>query len=86
MKKNEFDEWLDKYIEEKGINLEETFSLEIDGVGHLFDYASIIEQMKCTSKGEQEKIRNKIAEIEFYNADVKDFFRHLAIPIAKLKI
>lgn len=85
MKKNEFDEWLDKYIEEKGINLEETFSLEIDGVGHLFDYASIIEQMKCTSKGEQEKIRNKIAEIEFYNADVKDFFRHLAIPIAKIE-
>ena len=41
MKKNEFDEWLDKYIEEKGINLEETFSLEIDGVGHLFDNASI---------------------------------------------
>lgn len=85
MKKNEFDEWLDKYIEEKGINLEETFSLEIDGAGHLFDYASIIEQMKCTSKGEQEKIRNKIAEIEFYNADVKDFFRHLAIPIAKIE-
>lgn len=85
MKKNEFDEWLDKYIEEKGINLEEIFSLEIDGVGHLFDYASIIEQMKCTSKGEQEKIRNKIAEIEFYNADVKDFFRHLAIPIAKIE-
>ena len=41
--------------------------------------------MKCTSKGEQEKIRNKIAEIEFYNADVKDFFRHLAIPIAKIE-
>lgn len=84
VKDKEFNEWLDKYIEEKGINLEETFSLEIDGIGHLFDYASIIEQMKCTSKSEQEKIRIKIAEIEFFNADVKDFFRHLAIPIAKI--
>lgn len=85
MKANEFDEWLDKYIEEKGINLDEPFSLEVDGIGHLFDYASIIEQMKHTSKSEQEKIRNKIAEIEFYNDDVKDFLRHLAIPLAKIE-
>lgn len=85
MKANEFDEWLDRYIEEKGINLDEPFSLEVDGIGHLFDYASIIEQMKHTSKSEQEKIRNKIAEIEFYNADVKDFLRHLAIPLAKIE-
>lgn len=85
MKKNEFDEWLDKYIEEKGINLDEPFSLEVDGIGHLFDYASIIEQMKHTSKSEQEKIKNKIVEIEFYNADVKDFLRHLAIPLAKIE-
>ena len=85
MKANEFDDWLDKYIEEKGINLDEPFSLEVDGIGHLFDYASIIEQMKHTSKSEQEKIRNKIAEIEFYNADVKDFLRHLAIPLAKIE-
>ena len=28
MKANEFDDWLDKYIEEKGINLDEPFSLE----------------------------------------------------------
>lgn len=85
MKTNEFDEWIDKYIEEKGINLDELFSLEVDGIGHLFDYASIIEQIKCTSKSEQEKIRNKITEIEFYNADVKDFLRHLAIQLAKIE-
>ena len=85
MKANGFDEWLDRYIEEKGINLDEPFSLEVNGIGHLFDYASIIEQMKHTSKSEQEKIRNKIAEIEFYNADVKDFLRHLAIPLAKIE-
>lgn len=84
MDNEEFESWLDKYIKEKGINLDEPFSLEVDGVGHLFDYASIIEQMKHTSKSEQEKIRNKIAEIEFYNADVKDFLRHLAIPLAKI--
>lgn len=85
MKNIEFNKWLDRYIEEKGINLEETFFLEIDGIGHLFDYASVIEQMKSTSKSEQEKIKNKIAEIEFYNADVKDFFKHLAIPLAKIE-
>lgn len=85
MNKSEFDLWIDKYIEEKGIDLEETFSLEIDGIGHLFSYASIIEQLKCSSKDEQEKIKNKIAEIEFYNADVKDFFKHLAVPLAKIE-
>ena len=41
-KKDEFNNWLDKFIEEKGISLEETFSLEVDGVGHLFDYENIL--------------------------------------------
>lgn len=84
-KKVEFNNWLDKFIEEKGINLEETFSLEVDGVGHLFDYESIVEQIKNTSKEEQEAIRKKIIEIDFYNADVKDYFRHLAVPLAKIE-
>ncbi len=83
MKKNEFNEWLDKYIDEKGIHLEETFSIDVYGKEHLFDYASIIKQIKCTSRSEQEKFKNKLAELDFYKADVKDFFIYLAKNFVK---
>lgn len=83
MRYSEFNDWLDNFIKEKNINSDETFSIEVDGVGHLFDYKSLIEQIKNASEKKQEVIRKKIEEIDFCNADVKAYFRHLAIPLAK---
>ena len=84
-KENEFNNWLDKFLEEKGIQLEESFTIEVDGVSHLFDYESIVEQIKNASKKQQDKIRETIVKIDFYNANVKDYFKHIATGLAKIE-
>ncbi len=73
-----FDEWLDTFIEEKGIDLDEIFSIESNGESHYFELGNVIENIKATSKEEQEEIRKMIVKIDFHNADVVDYFKHLA--------
>lgn len=83
MIENEFNNWLDNFIKEKKLDLKENFKVEVDGIEHLFDLEDIVNEIKNTSKEEQKVIRNKIVEIDFYNADVKAFFRYLAELLSK---
>lgn len=83
-KKDEFNNWLDKFIEEKGISLEETFSLEVDGVGHLFDYENILDQIKTATDKEKKGIKTMLIKLDYENRDIKAYLRHLAVSIAKL--
>ena len=73
-----FDKWLDTFIEEKGIDLEDTFDLDTNDNLHIFDYGFVIEMIKQTSKEEQKKIKAKIVYLDFFNKDIKHFLRHLA--------
>lgn len=73
-----FDKWIDTFIEEKGIDLNEIFSIESNGETHYFELGNVIENIKATSKEEQEEIRKMIVKIDFHNADVIDYFKHLA--------
>ncbi|MBE5820188.1 MAG: hypothetical protein E7310_05190 [Clostridiales bacterium] len=82
-KRKEFINWLDTFLEEKDIELQERFEINVDGVPNNFAYLNVIEQIKITSDEEQEKIREMIVKIDSQNGDVKDYFRHLAIPLAK---
>ena len=71
-------EWLDILIEEKGIDLEETFSIETDKQTHIFDYGYIVQAIKNTSIQEQKAIKEMLVKIDFVNGDVKHYLRHLA--------
>ena len=73
-----FEKWLDIFIEEKGIDLNEVFSIETNREVHYFEIGNVIENIKATSKEEQEEIRKMIVKIDFNNADVVDYFKHLA--------
>ena len=73
-----FNTWLDTFIDEKGIDLDETFEISTDNLLHLFSYGFIVECIKNTTASEQKAIKNKIVYIDFKNGDVLPFFRHLA--------
>lgn len=77
-KENPFNKWLDTFIEEKGIDTSEEFNSTKKGITQTFSYEDIISNIKNSLEREQEKIKNKIIEIDFNNADVKDFFRHIS--------
>ena len=73
-----FNKWLDTFIEEKGIQLDDTFTIEKDGQIHVFEIGNIVENIKVTTPKEQAEIKDMLVKIDFYNADVLDYFKHLA--------
>ena len=77
-----FNNWIDTFIEEKGIDLEQTFEVEGPVYGiNTIPYGVIVEHMKIAPKTEQDAIKNVIVKIDFKNGDVLDFFRHLGKAI-----
>lgn len=80
----DFNKWLDTFIEEKEIDLEESFEVEGPEWGtNIMSYGVIIEHIKIAPTHEQKAIKDMIVKIDFQNGDVKHFFRHLAKAIAK---
>lgn len=78
-----FNNWIDTFLEEKGIDLEETFEFETVETGYnLMPYAVVVEFIKFTSRSEQEKIKNMLVQIDFKNGDVKHFLRYLGKGLA----
>ena len=78
-----FNQWLDTFIKEKGIDLEYTFTIEDNGVTHIFELGNVIENIKATSKEEQNAIKDMIVKIDFNNGDVVDYFKHLSKALVK---
>lgn len=77
-----FNNWLDTFISEKGIDLEETFDVEGPSGTNVIPYGVIVEHMKKSNAAEQAKLKNAIVYIDFKNGDVRHFFRHLGQAIA----
>ena len=80
---NNFNNWLDTFIDEKNINKHDTFEINKNGTLNVISYGSIIDHIKITSKQEQEQIKKTIVKIDFFNGDVLHFFRHLGQALAK---
>ncbi len=73
-----FNNWLDTFIEEKGIALDDTFTIEENGEQHIFEIGNIVENIKATTPKEQAQIKDMIVKIDFHNGNVIDYFKHLA--------
>ena len=78
MERAKFIKWLDRYIQEKEINLEETFEFNYNKDVHIFDYGYVVEAMKLTCVEEQKVLKEKLVLIDLVNGDVKHFLRYLA--------
>ncbi len=77
-----FNNWLDIFLEEKGIDLEEQFTLkDSEGTEHFMSLAVVVEHIKIAPEHEQKAIKDMIVRIDFANGKVEDFFKHLAQAI-----
>lgn len=68
-----FEKWLKLFIEEKEIDLEETFTIG----NNIFDYEYVVECIKAANPEEQANIKNMLVKIDFKNGNVRDFLRYL---------
>lgn len=78
-----FNKWLDTFIEEKGIDLEQVIEIKTKTNTHCLEVGNIIENIKATTPDEQVGIKNMIVKIDFHNGDVVGYFRHLAHALAE---
>jgi hypothetical protein len=78
-----FKNWIDTFVSEKGIDLEERFELEGPSGTNSFTYGVIVEHIKLTVGSEMRAIKTIIVKIDFANGDVTHFFRHIAQALVK---
>jgi len=79
----DFNTWLDTFVSEKGIDIEQTFDIYGKSGLNVIPVGVVIEHMKITSAAEQAQIKDTIVRIDFHNFDALHFFKHLAQAIAK---
>ena len=78
-----FNQWIDTFVEEKGLDLNHEFEVEGPEWGtNYIPLSALVETMKAAPDNEQEAIRKSVIYIDFNNGDVMDFFEHLAQAIA----
>jgi len=71
-------QYFDTFFAEKEIPYT-SWALEDDqGMTHIVDSAVIIEAIKAAPEHEQVEIRNVLTKLDFYNANITDFLKHLA--------
>ncbi len=82
MRNSTFTTWFDTFIEEKGIDLEQTFSVEGPSGENIMPVGTVIEAIKMAPADEQGFIKHTLVRIDFHNGDPVHFFQHLAHALA----
>jgi len=78
----EFENWLDVFVTEKGLDLEESFTVQGPSGDNFMPLECVIEAIKQAPPGEQAAIKDMLVRIDYANADLMRYFRHLAQAIA----
>lgn len=80
-----YNNWLDTFVSEKGLDVEHVFEVEGPTWGaNSIPLGVVLEHIKFVApKHEQEAIKDVIVKIDFQNGDVMHFFKHLAKALAK---
>jgi len=82
MDKQRLDEWLDTFIKEKGIDLEEAFTVEGESGTNFMTVGMVVEAIKSAPITEQYAIKAMIVRMDLHNASIVPYFKHLARAIA----
>lgn len=74
-----FDNWLDTFVEEKGIDTEYEFQVVGEYTGlNLIPVGCVIEYIKEQNEMNKAAVKDKLVQIDFHNGDVTDFFKYVA--------
>ncbi len=77
-----FNKWLNVLIEEKGIDLEDSFTVEGPSGVNYMQYVHVVAAMQNAPIHEQMAIKSMLVKIDFRNGDIRHYLRHLAQAIA----
>ena len=75
--------YFDRFFEEKEIAYQ-MFEIEHDGYTHMIGTDVVIEGIKNAPPAEQAQIREMLVRLDFHNAPIVPFLRHLAGAMVKV--
>lgn len=78
-----FSNWLDVFLAEKNIDLDEIMTVEGDSGQNLIPVGCLVEVIKLAPEHEQRGIKAMMVRIDFRNGRIIDYLRHLAQAIAR---
>lgn len=78
-----FNDWLDTFIEEKGIDPQHNLHVEGPSGLNIMPIEIVVEAMKRAPRLEQASIKRTFVLIDFKNGNPVDFLKHLAQAIAR---
>lgn len=77
-----FQKWLDTFLDEKGLDLDETIEVEGPSGTNGLSYADVVHAIKVTSTKEQRAIKALFVKADSVNHDIRKVLAHLAQAIA----
>ena len=77
-----FENWLETYVDEWGLDREQVFEVEGPSGPNFIPLGAVIDHMLAASARKQVAIKSMIVKLDFFNRDVRIFFRHLAKALA----
>lgn len=78
-----FAKWISTFLEEKGIDLEDTVTAEGASGTNWIPVGCLVDLMKQAPHHEQKAIKTMIVKIDFRNGNIMDYFAHLAKAVAQ---
>ena len=75
--------WIDRFLKEKGVDLEQSFVVEGNSGANYMTLGVVVEHIKLAPKQEQTAIKNMLVKLDFNNAPVEPFLKHLAQALAQ---
>lgn len=77
-----FTVWFDRFLSEKGIDLDRTLEVEGPSGLNLIPVECLVDAIKSAPAHEQTGIKHTVVKLDFLNQDVMGYFNHLARAIA----
>ena len=77
-----FQNWLQTFSEEKQIDRDQIFEIELNGNTHMVEVGHVLDQIHSAPDHEQAAIKDILVKIDFHNGDVYHFLGHLAKALA----
>lgn len=78
-----FDKWFVTFLNEKGVDFEETFEVMGPSGVNFIPVGCIVELAASAPDHEQRAIKSTCVKIDFVNGDVRHFLKHLATAVAR---
>ena len=73
-----FVNWITKFLDEKGIDLNETFQVQGPSGPNFMSFGLVVEAMIASPIHERTAIKARLVKLDFIGADVRKYLIHLS--------